>query len=223
MIKMIVFDMAGTTIDEQNIVYKTLQSTIDSNGYQCTLDEVLLLGAGKEKLNAISDILKAKNPNQDITDVTLQIFEDFKINLKEAYRDAEIKPLPNVENVFRLLKQKNIKVVLNTGYDYFTAATLLKKLNWKPGLDYDALITADDVKNGRPAPDMILKIMEIFEIKNPSEIVKVGDSIVDIEEGKAANCGITIGVTTGAHTREQLLLASPNYVFDTILEILEII
>ena len=33
MIRMVVFDMAGTTVDENNVVYKTLQKTINAAGY----------------------------------------------------------------------------------------------------------------------------------------------------------------------------------------------
>ncbi len=49
---MIVFDMAGTTVDEQNVVYKTLQKAINREGYEFTLEQVLEQGAGKEKLKA---------------------------------------------------------------------------------------------------------------------------------------------------------------------------
>ena len=223
MIKLIVFDMAGTTINEDNVVYKTLQKAVNNKGYNCSLDEVLFLGAGKEKLQAIIDILKSKNPDTNITQEALQIFQEFKILLDESYENLEIQAFDDVENVFEKLKSKNIKIVLNTGYDYKTASFLLKKLNWQIGKNYDALITADDVKNGRPAPDMILKAMELFKIIDAKEVVKIGDSIIDIEEGKAANCGITIGVTTGAHTKEQLLSAAPTYVFSNLTSLLEII
>ena len=58
MIKMVVLDMAGTSVDEDNVVYKTLQQVINEAGHNFTLDEVLAEGAGKEKLQAIKDILK---------------------------------------------------------------------------------------------------------------------------------------------------------------------
>jgi beta-phosphoglucomutase-like phosphatase (HAD superfamily) len=33
MIRMIVFDMAGTTVDEDNVVYKTLMKTVNAAGF----------------------------------------------------------------------------------------------------------------------------------------------------------------------------------------------
>ena len=53
MIRMVVFDMAGTTVNEDNVVYKTLQQVINNAGYDFTLKQVLAEGAGKEKLQAI--------------------------------------------------------------------------------------------------------------------------------------------------------------------------
>jgi beta-phosphoglucomutase-like phosphatase (HAD superfamily) len=57
MIKLVVFDMAGTTVDEQNVVYKTVHAVINDAGYEFSLDQVLEHGAGKEKKTAINDVL----------------------------------------------------------------------------------------------------------------------------------------------------------------------
>mgnify|MGYP003707279779 CR=1 FL=1 len=37
-IKLAVFDMAGTVVNEDNVVYKTLQKAINERGFQLTLD-----------------------------------------------------------------------------------------------------------------------------------------------------------------------------------------
>lgn len=219
MIKLIVFDMAGTTINENNVVYKTLHETINKFGYNFSLEEVLLHGAGKEKHQAIKDIISlqpsAKNNEID----SLSIFNDFSELLKLTYENLEVTTYPETEAVFEELKEKGIKIVLNTGYNRKTALQLLSKLNWKEGKQYDALITASDVEEGRPAADMIYKALELFNISDAENVVKIGDSIIDIEEGKNANCGITIGVTTGAHTEEQLKSAKPTFIIDSLLEL----
>ncbi|MFZ3273763.1 MAG: HAD hydrolase-like protein, partial [Lutibacter sp.] len=109
------------------------------------------------------------------------------------------------------------------GYNREIALLLLNKLKWEEGKQYDALITASDVEKGRPAADMIFKAMKLFDITNAEEVVKIGDSIIDIEEGKTANCGITIGVTTGAHTEEQLKSANPTYIINSLIELKQIL
>ncbi|WP_369021501.1 HAD family hydrolase, partial [Winogradskyella psychrotolerans] len=70
------------------------------------------------------------------------------------------------------LRNKGVFVVLNTGYDRKTALSLLLKLGWETGKDIDGLVTADDVTNGRPQPDMIYKAMEICGITAPQEVLK---------------------------------------------------
>jgi phosphonatase-like hydrolase len=219
---MVVFDMAGTTINENNIVYKTLQKTINEKGFDFSLEQVLAEGAGREKLSAIKNILDeyAKNQDKALAD---KIYKRFLAELARAYDTAQIEPVQNALQLFEQLRKRKILIILNTGYNAVTAMTLLAKLGWKKGEEFDGLITASDVKNNRPDPDMIFLAMADFKIQDPKQVIKVGDSIVDIEEGKNAGCGLSIGITTGAHTHDQLELANPDYIIGDLLELLPIL
>jgi phosphonatase-like hydrolase len=222
MIKMVVFDMAGTTVDEDNVVYKTLQKVINQAGFNFSLQQVLAAGAGKEKLQAIKDIIALQNaePQENLAN---NIYRFFKVELAAAYESFDIKPQPGAEETFEKLKAKNIFVILNTGYDEKTAVSILEKLHWQTGKQIDGLITATNVQNNRPQPDMILLAMQKFGIENSRAVIKVGDSIIDIEEGKNAGCGLSIGITTGAHTYEQLATANPDNIINNLLELLPLI
>ncbi len=55
-----------------------------------------------------------------------------------------------------------------------------------------------------------------FKASDSHDVVKVGDTMVDIQEGKNAGCWIVIGVTTGAYSRENLLKYQPDYVIDSL-------
>lgn len=222
-IKMLVLDMAGTTVNENNIVYKTLQTAINIVGnYQLSLGDVLKHGAGKEKLQAIRTVLK-NCLDVDDDKLALQIFEVFRKELKVAYKEQEIYPNAHAEQLFAALKERELIGVLNTGYDRQTAEFLMKKLNWKVGRDVDALITATDVTKGRPEPDMIDLARTKFGISDAAQVIKIGDSIIDIEEGRCAGCALSIGITTGAHTAVQLKQADADYILDDLLEIISII
>jgi phosphonatase-like hydrolase len=221
MIRMAVFDMAGTTVDEDNVVYKTLLRAISDHGYRFTLEQVLAAGAGKEKLQAIKSILALKQINND--QLSAIIYQHFLILLNEAYTYLSVRPQPNAPEIFRKLRQQKIIVILNTGYDKETAEKLTAKLDWEKGVIYDDLITASDVENGRPQPDMIFLAMDHFDIRQPGEVIKVGDSVIDIEEGKNAGCALSIGITTGAHTYDQLSSANPDFVISDLLELPAII
>ncbi len=216
-IELAVFDMAGTVVNENNVVYKTVQKAINKKGYDFTLEFVLEHGAGKEKHQAIKDILKADN--NSISEPSEPIFEDFKQLLDEAYHDLQVISFDGVEKVLTKLKSQHIKIALNTGYNRAIAELLLQKMNWTKGNQYDTLVTADDVLEGRPHPAMIIKAMQVLEVSDANKVLKAGDSIIDIEEGKNALCGVTIGVTTGAHTEEQLKSAEPTYVLNSLIEL----
>ncbi len=219
---MIVFDMAGTTVNEDNVVYKTVHRCIQEAGFDVSLETVLETAAGKEKKQAIADVLEricgAPQPEK-----AEAIFAHFVPELKRSYENLDVKSYKGTEELFATLRSRNIFVALNTGYSARVAAQLLEKLHWSPGLQYDVLVTADDVEHGRPWPDMIELAMQRMGLQNPAEVMKIGDSAIDIEEGKAARCGLTAGVTTGAQTRAQLATAKPDFIFDELRELLDIL
>lgn len=221
-IELLVFDMAGTVVNEDNVVYKTLQKAINKYGYELNLDFVLEHGAGKEKHQAIKDILEASDYDE-IEERSQIIFEVFKKFLKEAYDSLKVTSFEGVEDLLSLIRDTDIQVALNTGYNKETAKKLLRKMDWKKGWQYDVLVTADHAEKGRPHPDMIVIAMKKLGVTNPAKVLKAGDSIIDIQEGKNAKCGLTIGVTTGAHTREQLQSANPDYVLDSLYELAQIL
>lgn len=218
-IELVVFDMAGTTVDEDNVVYKTVQKVINDEGYSVSLAEVLKYGAGKEKKQAIRDVLKECTTLISVESIAEKAFSNFKVALAESYNTLEIKSFEGTEQLFKDLRKSKIKVVLNTGYNRETALFLLGKLGWQIGETIDGLVTADDVQNGRPHGDMILLAMHNIGLLDSEKVMKVGDSAIDIEEGKDAKCGITVGVLSGAQTREQIQKANPSYILDSIMEL----
>lgn len=219
---MVVFDMAGTTVNEDNIVYKTLQNAINKAGFEVTLLQVLEKGAGKEKLQAIKSILSFYKKNDDAA-IAQTIYSHFIEQLAKAYDREPILPQNNVIELLEELKKRNIIRVLNTGYNQETAQTIINKLGWEEGVDFDSLITASDVIKNRPDPDMIELAMKRFNITNPAQVVKVGDSVIDIEEGKNAGCTLNVGITTGAHTLQQLQSADPELIINDLIDLLPVI
>ena len=222
MIKMVVLDMAGTTVHESNVVYKTLRKVINEAGYDFTLEQVLAEGAGKEKKAAIKDIIASGKSVIEGTDMN-NIYQQFVQQLSTAYENIFLMPQPGAEDLFRYLHERNIHVVLNTGYDRDTALSILQKLGWQSGRNISALVTASDVANNRPHPDMIFLAMKQFGISDASEVAKIGDSTIDIQEGKNAGCAMSVGITTGAHNYAQLATANPDHIIYHLSEIIPLL
>lgn len=218
MIELVVFDMAGTTVDEDNVVYKTVRAAINAAGYDFTQEQVQAAGAGKEKSQAIRDVLALDGKEHSDAEVAA-LFAAFQTQLREAYAALEVREQPGASGVFATLRQRGVKVVLNTGYDRATAEGLVRQLGWELGKDIDALVTASDVRHGRPAPDMIYQAMSLTGVQDPRAVAKVGDSQIDIEEGKNAGCGMTFAITTGAQTETQLQVSQPTAVVSRLTEV----
>jgi phosphonatase-like hydrolase len=221
-LQLFVFDMAGTTVNEANLVYKTLCHAFIIAGFtELELEDVLEYGAGKEKLQATRDILATVFPQApDQSGTAERVHARFRELLAEAYATSPVTAFPGSEDFLAKLRAAGIKVALNTGYDRPTAELLLSKMGWSAGVEYDVLVTATDVNRGRPHPDMILLAMEQTGINDPALVAKVGDSAIDILEGKNAGCGFTAGVTTGAQTAKQLWRAEPDAVVDELVALL---
>ena len=228
MVELVVFDMAGTTVDERDVVYRTLHAVLRDAGHDgVTLADVHRHGAGKEKRTAMADILaalgrSAGGPRADDAHLDA-LFHAFGDRLDRAYAVLDLRPMPDAARVFDALRAAGVRVVLNTGYSRRVATGLLARLGWILGRDVDALITAEDVGASRPAPAMIHAAMAAFGVRDPARVVKVGDTEADLREGWNARCGLCVGVTTGALGRAALEALGADAVLDRLAGLLPLV
>ena len=207
---------------EAKIVYKTLHRCINESGIPVSYEKVIEIGAGKEKSQAVRDILSQYSLDSSLH-IQGAIYNFFLQELSNKYSSLEVKPMLGAEEVFMKLRTLKIFIAFNTGYNRTTTEQLIAKLNWKKQVHYDLIITSSEVARSRPAPDMIWRAMELLGIQSADKVIKVGDSCTDIIEGKNAGCRFSIGITTGAQTHDELLTSSPDFVIDQLNELLPII
>lgn len=222
-IKLVVFDMAGTTVKDKNYVGIAFQHAMQSSGYDMPVEKVNPY-MGYEKPVAIRLMLDQVEPEKDKISEGLitAIHQQFVDRMIDFYTHTnEIAALPDVEDTFRKLRTEGIKIALNTGFSRKIANVIIDRLGWAESID--CLVASDEVPNGRPYPDMIRKIMKDLNIETADQIVKVGDTEVDINEGINAGCQFVVGITTGSFTREQLLPYQPTHIIDNMSEIIPIV
>ena len=215
-IKMVVFDMAGTTVKDENEVEKCFVEAAESTGLKYSVEEIVSMMGWSKRL--VFETLWKKNlPDADentISDKTDTSYEKFKDVLEKHYKTEAVMPTVGTLELFATLKSKGIKIVTTTGFYREVTDIILQRLGWDKGLDenyvgnessiIDLSISSDQVASGRPAPDMIFKAMEVFGIEDPKEVVKIGDTPSDLLAGRNAKCLVSLGVTNGTHTKEQL-------------------
>lgn len=220
-IELVVFDIAGTTVADKGNINDVFRVAFLNAGIEnvdaADVDEVM----GYRKKEAIEIIVAKYKPGYENDEAFIDaIHEDFTSQMVAFYETCDgLVPLPFAEKVFRELHTNKVKVALNTGFTRVITTPILKRLGWDNASFIDEVICSDEVPEGRPRPFMIEQLMQKLNITNAEDVAKVGDTKVDIEEGQNAGCGIVIGVTTGAYTKEQLIKYQPDYIIDS-LEIL---
>ncbi len=102
------------------------------------------------------------------------------------------KLIPGVVECVAELRRRGIKIAATTGY-FRAAAEVVYAAARDQGYTPDFAICADEVPQGRPAPWMIFRAMEATGVYPPAAVVKVGDTVIDIEDGR--NAGVwSVGV-----------------------------
>jgi phosphonatase-like hydrolase len=224
-IQLVVFDIAGTTVPDKGNVAEAFISAFKDYGLTIPVVEVKKV-MGFRKMDAIVLLLgkfaSGRKSDEDLAD---RIHTRFIDKMIEFYmNDETLAPLPHAEAVFRALKKRGIRVALNTGFTRSITDTILHRLRWDDRSPLiDQVICSDEVANGRPHADMIEVLMEDLGIDSPAQVLKVGDTEVDVQEGRNAGCGKVVSVTTGAYTREQLQSYGPDFIIDDLQELLPII
>lgn len=220
-IQLVVFDIAGTTVSDKGEIAISFIDACEKYGYEVAVEEVNQV-MGFRKKDAIKILLEKFYPEQqqDFHELIEKIHDAFLQNMISFYEnDPNLQPLPYAEETFEILKQRGIKVALNTGFTKAITNTLLKRLHWKKNGTIDHVISSDEVPQGRPHPYMIRSIMDTLEVEAVKRVAKVGDTEVDVQEGRNAGCGSVISVTTGAYTRHQLQKYHPDYIIDSLKEL----
>jgi phosphonatase-like hydrolase len=224
-IKLVVFDIAGTTVKDDHDVSKAFQAALKKSNYDVPLELINPL-MGYEKNLAIRQILRLHEHNDAkiTTDLVSKIHHEFVKQMIHHYQFAPgIDPLPNVEETFAKLRAQGVQVGINTGFSRDIADTIVTRLQWiEKGL-VDHVIGSDEVELGRPHPYMIQKMMLNAGIERPKEVAKVGDTEVDVREGQNAGCKYVIGITTGIFTRQELEPYHPTHIIDDIAQVIDII
>jgi len=100
-----------------------------------------------------------------------------------------------------------------------------RTLSLRPSLDnagvrdyFDVIIDGDMVKRHKPHPEGLLSALGQLSVE-PENAAMLGDAVVDIEAGKAANVALTVGVTHGFGKRDDLERSRPDCLADSLAEI----
>jgi phosphonatase-like hydrolase len=213
-LKLVVFDLAGTTVQDNGEVPASFLSALNQHGVHAS-EEQLGNVRGSSKRQAIFDLVPESN---DRVSRANTIYNSFREELSARYRNDGVKPIEGAEYVFTKLREAGVRVVLNTGFDRDITSLLLAQLTWNKGV-VDAIFCGDDVVNGRPAPDLIFAAMKAVEVVEPECVANVGDTVLDLLAAQNAGVKWNIGVLSGAHSFAKLQQAPHTHLISSVSEL----
>jgi phosphonatase-like hydrolase len=203
-VKLVVFDLAGTTVHDSGGVNGCLRAVLQEAGLlvsSAAVNEVM----GLPKREALSKLIEPSAQRDELLPRLEQLHQQFVARMICFYAgDPSVHEIPGSSNTFAALRKAGVKVALNTGFSRDIVQVILQRLGWFEGTVIDASVASDEVARGRPHPDMIRSLMARLGIQDSRMVAKVGDTPADLQEGVNAGCGLVIGVTEGTHSRAQL-------------------
>ncbi|TKG88486.1 HAD family hydrolase [Puteibacter caeruleilacunae] len=213
-VKLVVFDMAGTTVKDENEVEDCFFAAVEETGLTATRERINSMMGWSKRL-VFETLWKEQCPNvaeAELEEMIEKSYQKFKTVLENHYRTQPVLPTEGCLELFKSLSEQGIKIALTTGFYREVTNIILDRLGWDKGLDenyiggeiIDASIASDEVASGRPSPFMIQKAMNLLNVESFDEVIKIGDTPSDLQAGKSAGCLLSLGVTNGTHTAEEM-------------------
>jgi phosphonatase-like hydrolase len=206
-LRLAVFDMAGTTVDDRidgvPLVLRSYDDAFRSRGVEIPM-AVLNEQRGRDKWTVIREL-----GGEDAE----EIYSHFNATL--LVNADRVKEVRGASEAFRFLSSHGVRVALNTGFPRDVAGGIIEHLGWEKAGLIDSWTCSEVVGRSRPDPAMIYALMSGLNVGNPATVMKVDDTATGIEEGLNAGA-VTIGVLTGTQTKERLLQAGPHAIIESV-------
>jgi phosphoglycolate phosphatase len=211
--KLVIFDLDQTLVDFIEVHDKVTQQLFSELfGVDARLSEIDF--AGKTLSDNFLELARLKNiPENVFRKKGQKLLESYETTFSRSMpADAGKYILPGARELLNELSKTGHIVALYTGDSPGIVSSVFRVTGLAKYFKFCLYGTqvktrADMVKSA------VNKAKEITgrDFKN-KDIIIIGDSLRDIECGKLFNA-LTIAVATGFHSRDQLLAASPDYLF----------
>jgi phosphonatase-like hydrolase len=213
-LELVIFDLAGTTVEDRGEVPDAFTAALAEHGIAVTREQINgVRGASKRQA-----ILHFIPPGPGQERLAEEIYASFREKLTRRYSSEGVRAIPGAAAVFGLLRERGVRIGLNTGFDRETTELLIGALGWVDGI-VDAVVCGDDVTQGRPAPYLIFRAMEAAGATDVHVVANVGDTTLDLQAGYNAAVRWNVGVLSGAHDHRALESAPHTHLVPSVAEL----
>ena len=201
--KLFIFDLDGTLINAYPAIVESMNHTLRRLNHPEAEPERIIrsVGLGNDGL------MKKFFSDQEVPEARQIYREHHRNNLV-----GKISLLPGALTLLRNLKTKGKLLAVASNRPAETASLLIKILEIE--VYFDRVLTGEKVSQPKPAPDILIALLDYFQVSR-EEAVYVGDMDIDAETGTAAGVK-TVIVVTGSSTREEIEVAKPDLILDSL-------
>lgn len=213
MIKAILFDMDGLMFDTETLATEAFIYSGKQNSVDITPEEThKVLGFTKEKIyNFFEEYFNGMADGRKI------VSDHYKYMDKILFTEGP-KKMYYVEELLQYLVDKNYKIAVASSSDLNIIKNNLEKTNLVKYIDVVA--SGEEVKNGKPAPDIFLLAASRLEVL-PKECIVLEDSKSGILAAKAA--GMKPIMIPDIYNPEKEFKKIPYKIIDNLSEVIPIL
>lgn len=207
-VDLFVFDLAGTVVVDEGQVLRAFQATAAAHGLPITEARLRArMGWHKQRVFATA-LAEAGRP----VGAAAAMADQFVVEYARLTASVPLRPTPGALAVLARLRAAGVQVAFNTGFARATADLVLAAIECSglPG------VASDEVAQGRPAPDLILRAMQQCGVRDPARVGVAGDTPADLQAGVAAGCGVIVGVGCGTHRLAELSPHGATHLLDDL-------
>ncbi len=206
-VKGIMFDLDGTILDTKPAYLEAARIAFKATGQQAPEDVAAL---------EIPKRMEQKQPLSDLLKVDTKAFVEVYLKTFYSISAQKTKPFPNIAITLQTLSQR-AKLAVITMRFVPCSAVFSELRQFQLDHYFAHILTALDTHKPKPSPEALIKAVAAMDVQM-CDCVIVGDSVVDVEAGKAAGAK-TVSVLTGLYSREELSKAKPDYILNNLSEL----
>lgn len=209
MIKLILFDFDGVIADSNSLHAEVTRNVLSGVGLTREIaDEEIYALFGKEYSVVLKELM-----GPDYSDKLL--FRALVLQQKMLHSDFffnQMRLFKGVGEYLKSLRGRGFKLAVVTGNDSFFIDRAIRVLDL--GDVFDLVLSSDDVARSKPAPDMVLKAVDVFGV-GLDEVLFVGDARNDVLAAKSAGVKSVV-VLSGILDDISARALKPDYILDDV-------
>ncbi|MCV7285330.1 phosphonatase-like hydrolase [Mycolicibacterium wolinskyi] len=216
-ISLVVFDMAGTTVEDSGLVQQSFLAADSHAGLSKTdadREEMLRYVSdtmGQSKIVVFRHLARGNEEQAQAAN------KEFERCYSQLVAEGNCSAIPGAEDAITSLRSRGIKTALTTGFARETQTAIIDALGWHDLADL--VLCPEPGMRGRPYPDMPLTALMRTETDSVRSMVVLGDTSSDVISGLRAGARASIGVLTGAHDKGQLADAGATHIIDSVADL----